>query len=267
MNPRTPSLARRTRRVHRYLGLFIGLQFLLWTAGGLYFSWTDLAAVHGDHLVRAPAALSLSRAVVSPAVALAAVAGREGGADSVIGMDLATVLGRAVYRVHYRAAGATGSTARRLMIDAETGVPRPPLSRDEAVALARAAYTGSAPVTQVAWLSADSVGPHHEFRGQLLPAWQVRFGDAEGATAYVAADLGQVVRIRNNRWRWFDTLWMLHTMDYQGRDNFNNALLRTFSVLGLATVLSGFVLFGATSSARRRRGAAKLTEGSARGIP
>jgi hypothetical protein len=46
---------------------------------------------------------------------------------------------------------------------------------------------------------------------------------------------------------------MMHTMDYQGRDNFNNLVLRAFSVLGLVTVLSGFTLFALTSPVVRRR--------------
>lgn len=118
---------------------------------------------------------------------------------------------------------------------------------------ARAAYVGTAPVTSVSLLTRDSVGPHHEFREQPLPAWAVRFGDDEGATAYVPADLGQVLRIRNDRWRAFDFLWMLHTMDYAGRDDFNNLALRAFSLLGLVTVGSGFVLFALTSPTLRRR--------------
>ena len=64
-----------------------------------------------------------------------------------------------------------------------------------------------------------------------------------------------MIRIRNDRWRAFDFLWMLHTMDYRGRADFNNRALRAFSVLGLVTVLSGFVLFVLTSRpvlARRR---------------
>jgi hypothetical protein len=81
----------------------------------------------------------------------------------------------------------------------------------------------------------------------------VRFGDSEGATAYVPAEMGQVLRVRNDRWRAFDFLWMLHTMDYAGRDDFNNVVLRAFSVLGLVTVGSGFLLFGLTSPTLRRR--------------
>ncbi|CAM1366525.1 conserved hypothetical protein [Tenacibaculum litopenaei] len=36
------------RKTHRYLGLFLGVQFLFWTLSGLYFSWTDLDEIHGD---------------------------------------------------------------------------------------------------------------------------------------------------------------------------------------------------------------------------
>ncbi len=37
------------RKTHRYLGLFLGIQFLMWTISGMYFSWTDIDEIHGDH--------------------------------------------------------------------------------------------------------------------------------------------------------------------------------------------------------------------------
>jgi uncharacterized iron-regulated membrane protein len=251
MRPR--SAAYRARQIHRRLGVFIGIQFVLWTVGGLYFSWTDLDAVHGDHLMRPQPHLPGDVAVASPGAALDALRTRE-RVDSVAGVELATVLGRPVYRLAYFTTDADGQAVRRRQLaDAETGAIRPPLSRDEAVQAARAAYAGSAPVTTVEYLTEGAVGGHHEYRAQPLPAWAVHFGDAEGATAYVAAELGQVMRIRNDTWRAFDFLWMLHTMDYQGRDDFNNLVLRAFSVLGLATVGSGLVLFTLTARPLRRR--------------
>jgi uncharacterized iron-regulated membrane protein len=68
----------------------------------------------------------------------------------------------------------------------------------------------------------------------------------------VASELGTVQKFRNDKWRVFDFLWMLHTMDYNGRDNFGNILLRAFSIFGLVTVLSGFLLYF-TSSKRFRK--------------
>ena len=257
----------RARRIHRWLGLFIGVQFVLWTAGGLYFSWTDLDAVHGDHLMRPARPVPAEQATVSPAAAVAAIRARA-PVDSVAGVELVGVLGRPTYRVGYFTTAESRSVRRRALVDATTGALRGPLARDEAVQAARAAYVGAAPVTSVSLLTADSVGAHHEFREQPLPAWAVRFGDAEGATAYVPAEMGQVLRVRNDRWRAFDFLWMLHTMDYAGRDDFNNAVLRAFSVLGLVTVGSGFVLFGLTSPAiRRRAGWRGASNRSGAGVP
>ena len=41
-------------------------------------------------------------------------------------------------------------------------------------------------------------------------------------------------------------------MDYEGRDDFNNIILRAFSILGLITVLSGFTLWFTTSPTIRK---------------
>jgi hypothetical protein len=70
--------------------------------------------------------------------------------------------------------------------------------------------------------------------------------------AYVDAQSGIFQRVRHQRWRWFDFLWMSHTMDYNGRDNFNNLLLRIFSLFGVLTVMSGFLLWGTSSPSLRK---------------
>jgi len=36
---------RTVRKIHRYLGLFVGVQLLLWTAGGLFFSLNSIEKV------------------------------------------------------------------------------------------------------------------------------------------------------------------------------------------------------------------------------
>tara|TARA_B100001559_G_scaffold75673_1_gene62498 strand:- start:466 stop:621 length:156 start_codon:yes stop_codon:yes gene_type:complete len=45
---------------------------------------------------------------------------------------------------------------------------------------------------------------------------------------------------------------MGHIMDYQGRDNFNNLLPRIFSLFGIFTVISGFILWGISSPTLRK---------------
>jgi uncharacterized iron-regulated membrane protein len=99
---------------------------------------------------------------------------------------------------------------------------------------------------------------HSEYRGKELPAWRVELDHPSGTVIYVAANRGLVTTRRNHRWRLFDFFWMLHTMDYQGRDNFNSWLLMSFSVFGVVTVVSGYWLWWRTSTLRRKwRGAGK----------
>jgi hypothetical protein len=84
---------------------------------------------------------------------------------------------------------------------------------------------------------------HHEYREQPLPAFAVTFNHPFNTTVYAASEFGTVQKFRNDKWRFFDFLWMMHTMDYQSRDNLSNWLLRAFSIFGLLTIVSGFVLF------------------------
>ena len=53
------------RKTNRYLGLFLGIQFLFWTVSGLYFSWTDLDEIHGDHFKNIPEIKAFSN-LISP---------------------------------------------------------------------------------------------------------------------------------------------------------------------------------------------------------
>ena len=76
----------------------------------------------------------------------------------------------------------------------------------------------------------DEAGPHHEYRERLLPAYVISYKSDEAIKAYVSVADGKFQTVRHRSWRWFDFLWMTHTMDYQTRDNFNTTVLRAFSL-------------------------------------
>jgi hypothetical protein len=98
----------------------------------------------------------------------------------------------------------------------------------------------------------ERIGNHHEYRGRPLPAYEISYETPQNLKAYVAVENGEFQMVRHREWRWFDFLWMTHTMDYQGRDNFNTIVLRAFSLLGLITVLSGFLLWYTSSPIIRK---------------
>jgi uncharacterized iron-regulated membrane protein len=241
------------RKAHRWLGLVIGIQFFLWTAGGLYFAWTNLSNIHGDHLAAPQPQIPIDAAMVSPGAALAAVTAGE-PADSVRRLELVRLIDRPVYRITYTRTGPEGSETVTRLADARSGEALEAIGQEAAVEMAtrRFAHGHEAGIADVRLLREGDVGAHSEIRGFTLPAWRIAFDHPSGATAYVAAETGEMLRIRNTQWRVFDFFWMLHTMDYRGRDDFNNWLLRFMSVFAMVTILAGFVLFVGTSRPYRR---------------
>ncbi len=234
-------LHRKIRKSHRYLGVALGVQFLFWTLGGLYFSWSNMDEIHGDPQKRPAPLFDARQAWVSPATAIDALE-KQTRVDSIVGIQTAEVLGTPVYQIHYTSReDDAGSFKRVQLADARTGKLRPPLTRAEAIRVASDRFNGEPTVTGVELLT--ETNGHHEYREQPLPAYAVTFASPGSTTVYVSTQLGTVQKYRNNKWRVFDFLWMLHTMDYQSRDNLGNWLLRAFSIFGLLTVASGFGLY------------------------
>jgi uncharacterized iron-regulated membrane protein len=249
----------RIRKTHRYLGLITGIQFVMWTVGGIYFSFSDMDEIHGDHQRKAGhAVFQTDVELVSPAEVLAQLP----EASTVTSVRLIDIMGLPHYQVAYQT--TDGHTAhgpehehgamptRTQLALAATGELRPALNEQEAIELARQSFVEPVEVAQVEYLTKESLDGHHEYRSGALPAWAVTMEHPTQTTVYVAAEQGVVTKFRNNKWRVFDFLWMLHTMDYQGRDNFGNILLRIFSLAGMVTILSGLALYLASSGSGRR---------------
>lgn len=128
-----------------------------------------------------------------------------------------------------------------MLLDPSDGTLKSGVSQDEARKIARWHVRDDFQIRSITLLT--DVGAHHEYRGRPLPVWMVEFDGPGHLTAYVAQRDGSFQRVRHRSWRIFDFLCMLHTMDYEGRDDFNNLLLRAFSLFGLVTVATGFTLF------------------------
>lgn len=234
------------RKTHRYLGVIIGIQFMAWTIGGLYFSWNNIDKVHGDHLRKSVSYLQTDFNSVSPTEAVKNLRATK-SVDSILSINLISVLNKPTYQIKYFS-GHTGEGmhvhAHLALADAQNGNIRPPLNKEEAIAIATENVVDKAALFQVDYL--ELTDGHHEYREKPLPAWAVTFKNPD-CTIYISAELGTFQSIRHNQWRIFDFLYMMHTMDYQGRDDFNNTLLKIFSIFGILTISSGFILFFVSS--------------------
>ena len=127
------------------------------------------------------------------------------------------------------------------LYNALDGKPKDKITKEEALYVAKNNIKQDLKVSNIEQI--NEVGKHHEYREKLLPAYVISYDTDEALKAYVSINDGKFQTVRHQSWRWFDFLWMTHTMDYEGRDDFNTIVLRTFSLLGLITVLSGFLLW------------------------
>ncbi|MEJ7738304.1 MAG: PepSY domain-containing protein [Chitinophagaceae bacterium] len=224
------------------MGVVLGVQFLLWTMGGLYFSWSNIDEIHGDLQRRHIPRLTGNVHLISPESVLAIASDK---IDSINSIQLVNIFQKPYYDITFFSKGQL----LNVLADAQTGSIRKPINREEAIRIAAANFNGKPALKSVEYLT--STGRHHEYREKPLPAWAITFHHPTNTTVYISADFGKVESFRNNKWRIFDFLWMMHTMDYKERDNFNNWLLRAFAIFGLLTIFSGFALYYV--SFRRRR--------------
>lgn len=234
--------ARTWRKIHRYLGLIIGVQLLLWTASGLIFSWNSIKSVRGEDMIRATESVDLNDFEIADVEEILS----SGAVDEFDGClfasaALRTMLGQPVYELTFEEDGAPIV----VLFDAVSGQRVSPIGQETAKRIALGDFTENVEVRSVELI--EATGSHSEYRGKELPAYRVVLEHPSDVAIYVSANRGVVTTRRNNRWRVFDFFWMLHTMDYQGRDNFNHWLLKGVSIFGLVTVLSGFVLWFKTS--------------------
>jgi hypothetical protein len=234
------------RKSHRYLGIFIGLQFLLWTLGGLYFSWTNIKDIRGENLRKEKENLDVSAIGVSPKTAIDEIS-RTRNASEIIKIQFVELLGESFYEIRYR----SGKRIETVLASAADGKIRLPVSEDEAKKIAAESLYAPPNIKQINYLTEEDTSAHHEYRERPLPAWAVTFEN--NLTVYLSAETGQVQTVRTDGWRIFDFFWMLHTMGFEDRDNINNYLLRAFSVLGIVTICSGFLLFLTSSKFFGRR--------------
>ncbi|NNM77789.1 hypothetical protein HJG53_12810 [Sphingomonas sp. ID1715] len=208
------------RRIHKWVGLILGLQFVLWTLSGSMMALLDMEAVGGHAM---PAAQNFPLSGETEWVPPAVVARR----DAVAGLTLRNLAGRPVYEL------STTNGVR--LVDAGTGAP---VAVDARIARAVAAAANHSSVRAVAFLAE----PNLEAREHAGAMWRVDFADAANSSAYVSAETGRFLVMRGDSWRTWDFFWMLHNMDYLNRTSFNHPLIIfvAFGVLWLSG--TGFYL-------------------------
>jgi hypothetical protein len=222
----SPRLARRIAQVHKWLGLVVFAQLVVWTGTGLFFVAVHLSDVRADYLIHPPGhatQVDMRRVKITSADALKAVA-----EDRPYTVTLKTLAGMPVYEVN--------AEIGTFLVSAETGER---LIIDEAMArkIAAAAWVNPTPIRVMEDLEK---APRESTVGGEV--WAAHFEGEGDPTLYISAVTGKTSNPRTDLWRTYDFLYGLHLMDYSEHENFNTPWMLAAAILALSTVLFGIAL-------------------------
>ena len=220
------------KKVHKWVGLLICVQVLLWLLSGLMISLLDPEKVSGNQWASTSETepQTLESVILLEPVELPA-----GLLKDALGIDLAYRHGKPVYLVR-RADSET-------LVDA-TNASVIVTGKTVAEQVARKDFGGDGEIVSIE----SGMAPDRETRDSEGAYWRVNFSDKANTAIYISASSGEILERRNSFWRVRDFFWMLHIMDYPGRENFNNPLIIAVALIAIWLGISGFMLlFGSFS--------------------
>ncbi|RBP50678.1 PepSY domain-containing protein [Arenicella xantha] len=228
------------RFLHKWLGVVIGLQVIIWVVSGMLISFIDHKTVSG-RLTRTPQdlpAIAQVKAPLFPIQKLIASA----PTSQVSSVALTTFMQTLSYRLE--------TPSGPLFYDATTGRPLT-VSKQEVQQVAVQSYQGDGRLMSVEYLKSGSRDDNIKDA-----AWRANFDDDLATRVYISTADASVLAHRNRYWKVVDFLLMLHFMDYPRKHNFNNPQILIVAFLTLWLAISGVLLVMTTFTRRdfTRRG-------------
>ncbi|PHR61653.1 MAG: hypothetical protein COA43_02685 [Robiginitomaculum sp.] len=218
-------------RVHKWAGLILGVQIMLWFASGFFMSFFSIDKVHGDHMAEKQIAPLHIENIVSVKTALSQYPNMNDDQTNTAlrKIILRSALGHPIWEVE----GASGL----VRVDAKTGLLWQGVSEAQIRTAAKTYYKGVQSPHTV--LKLDTAPKDYN---SIVPVWQITYDDRAKTHLYISPQTGELLKVRTRLWRVFDFMWMLHIMDYKNRDNINLWWLKLLSFCALLFSLTGIGL-------------------------
>ncbi len=224
------------RSLHKWFGLIIGLQVLIWLGTGLYMVVLDLDFIHGDPLVR-----NMQQTVEVPESSRLSVAALRAKYSDATDIGLRPVLGTSYFTVT--------TPENRYLINPHSDEVISPLGEEYVRKIAAYHFNGEASISKTRLITTDPPG---EIGPRRLPLWRVDFNDRYATSFYIDPYTGALVTRRHQYWRIFDFFFMLHIMDYDERADAHNLLLQIAQFTGVTFGITGLWLLFYSFRKRRK---------------
>ena len=155
--------SQKIRTAHRYLGLFLGIQFLFWTISGLYFSWTELDEIHGDHFKKVKVKNQFKN-LLSPS--------EFNFGAAINSLELKEIADIPYYWIN-----------GNKLINAYDGDVKDSITKQEAIIISNNNILDEYKINDIEII--NEVGNHHEYRGRPLPAYVISYEGRDKLKSYI----------------------------------------------------------------------------------
>ncbi len=213
-----------SRKLHKWLMFFIGVQFVIWSVTGAYMVIFDIDYIHGDSLV-----INHQTPIESEQlkISLSDIYQKYRYAENI---ELGFLTELLVYRFSH--------AGEQYVINAHSGALLSPLNKTMAIKVAQHHYAYDDKVLDVELLIDNAPS---ELSARHLPVYRVNFDGFSNPTLYISQHTGHLVTKRHDFWRLFDWMFRFHVADYNDGEP-DNTLLLVLSLLGILACLSGLIM-------------------------
>ena len=214
-----------SRKMHKWIMLFVGAQFVIWSVTGAYMVFFDIDYIHGDSLV------TNHQTKIKPNEMQYLLADLLQDYPRAKQVEVGTFINLTVYRFY--------QAEQRMLVNAANGQLLSPIDKLWAQKAASHYYRGKGEIQEVELILQD---PPFELSRRALPAWRVNFADFGSPSIYVSANSGELVGKRHEFWRLFDWMFRFHVMDYGDAEEVDNMLLFWATLAGILACVFGLIL-------------------------
>jgi hypothetical protein len=210
--------------LHKYIGLLVFGQVLLWSIGGFLMYSLDFSDLYADPQ---PLPLVFKEPSLSPQTLQTRLNELVPG-SRLLKIEVRNLAGQMVYLLSHTGGGTLLLNVHAVRLN--------PLSLDLARTVAQAGYIGAGKMTQLELLP-KSAGNYFS----AVPVYRAQFNDSQKTEIYIDPQTGALLARRKALWSLYNRMWEFHLMKYTPSKEFNKSLLLLFAVLNGLVALTGFL--------------------------
>jgi len=219
------------RKIHKWVSVVVGIQFLLWLLSGIYFNLMDHTKASGRTYFSQNVQITNidKNRLLEPKDVLTKF-------KPSISIGPIYLLAEPYYLLTHKKGLYQHFENDYSLVDAYSGVL---IEIDEpfATKLAKQSYNGPSEVRSITLLQP----PLEDIPKQKNTTWQVNFVNDINTSVYIEAGSGRLVGHSDDNKRFADIFFMLHFMDYGNEGSFNSIQIILFAFITLWLSLTGMI--------------------------